>query len=217
MPLSSYNESYTISNCSNPSHCGVFRRVAARCTAGSSDFCPGGEDANGNTDPTLCDGAPVYQLFLPEDGSGAAGGCSNGAVLRRQYFMGQTAWYISPSKCLADCCFAYNSLFYSYRNTKYLRSQYIQGPSGFASTAAGYSAGDTFRTAFARGWLDFDANELSGSCDWRGYPDCGISVIVGAHPYLIPHGHCDVDNSCVCDHGFTGDRCEVQRRERKIN
>ncbi len=55
-----YAESYTLSGCGNEPYCGVFTRVQAQCTAGSGDFCPGGAAANGNTDPTLCDGAPVY-------------------------------------------------------------------------------------------------------------------------------------------------------------
>eukprot|EP01043_Picozoa_sp_COSAG02_P089186 COSAG02_NODE_26191_length_638_cov_1.584416_1_plen_102_part_01 len=47
-----YANSYTLSGCSNPAHCGVFTRVLAHCMSG--ELC---DTAN----PTLCNGVPVYQ------------------------------------------------------------------------------------------------------------------------------------------------------------
>jgi hypothetical protein len=57
---SGFAESYTVGGCADAAaHCGVYRRVAAHCHSG--DRCPGGPGDHGNTDSTLCDGAPVYQ------------------------------------------------------------------------------------------------------------------------------------------------------------
>ena len=47
-----FAESYTVEGCSNPAHCGVFRRVDAHCDTGSGYYCPGGAGANGNDDET---------------------------------------------------------------------------------------------------------------------------------------------------------------------
>eukprot|EP01043_Picozoa_sp_COSAG02_P044107 COSAG02_NODE_3903_length_6061_cov_2.511238_1_plen_1174_part_00 len=55
-----FYESYTVSGCSDPAHCGVYKRVSAHCTT-QSDWCPGGRFSRGKTNSTLCDGAPVYQ------------------------------------------------------------------------------------------------------------------------------------------------------------
>ena len=54
-----FAEAYTLSGCANGDHCGTFRRVAANCASGY--HCPGGAGDNGNTDRSLCAGAPVYQ------------------------------------------------------------------------------------------------------------------------------------------------------------
>jgi|EP01044_Picomonas_judraskeda_P013190 hypothetical protein len=48
-----FAQSYTLSGCSNPSQCGVYRRVDARCL---KDYTEGGLCG---PDPTLCDQAPV--------------------------------------------------------------------------------------------------------------------------------------------------------------
>ncbi len=131
-----FAESYTVEGCSNPAHCGVFRRVDAHCTDPYGyGHCPGGEYANGNSDETKCDGAPVYQRV--GEGGGVDGG---GPVLYRTYYSGDyTYWYVGPSDRLADC-----------GGSSYLRSGSNQGPTGGAPTDPGYSAGD--------GWYDQDAN-----------------------------------------------------------
>lgn len=72
--------------------CGVYTRVPARCIAGSGDRCPGGQYANGNTQPTLCDGAPVYQNQVPY-----------GPVLFRYFDGTGTQWHVSVSDVLMDC------------------------------------------------------------------------------------------------------------------
>ena len=132
-----FAESYTVEGCSNPAHCGVFRRVDAHCTDTTNGHCPGGEYANGNSDETKCDGAPVYQRV--GEGGAVDGG---GPVLYRWYYADDTTqWSVGPSYHLADC--------WGYSND-YLRSGSNQGPTGGAPTDPGYSAGD--------GWADFDAN-----------------------------------------------------------
>ena len=93
-----FAESYTVEGCSNPAHCGVFRRVDAHCTDTTWGYCPGGENANGNSDETKCDGAPVYQRV--GEGGGVDGG---GPVLYRWYNGDSTYWFVGPSDGLADC------------------------------------------------------------------------------------------------------------------
>jgi hypothetical protein len=123
-----FEESYTVSGCSIPEHCGVFQRVAAHCIA-SSGSCPGGRYANGNTDPTLCDGAPVYQR-QGDHGGGAA------AILYRFFNGDDTVWYVGSSNALAYCSGA----------------NYLESASAPAAnpTAPAYSAG--------AGWYDDDAS-----------------------------------------------------------
>ena len=131
--LDGFVETYTISGCSNPVHCGVFQRVAAHCTSGSGS-CPGGRYANGNTDPTLCDGAPVYQR--QRDPDAAAADETPMAILYRFFNGDDTVWYVGSSDTLAYCSAA-----------NYLES----GSAGGADpTAAAYSAGD--------GWYDDDGS-----------------------------------------------------------
>lgn len=123
-----FAETYTVSGCSTPVHCGVFERVAAHCTSGSGS-CPGGRYANGNTDPTLCDGAPVYQR-QGDDNNG-------GATILYRFFNGEdTVWYVGSSNALTYCSAA-----------NYLES--ASAPGG-APTASGYSAG--------AGWYDDDGS-----------------------------------------------------------
>eukprot|EP01043_Picozoa_sp_COSAG02_P078851 COSAG02_NODE_17957_length_969_cov_0.783908_2_plen_75_part_01 len=72
-----------IEGCSDTPICGVFRRVDAHCTDNILGCCPGGNQvrANGNSDETKCDGAPVYQRV------GEGGGVdASGPVLFRLYF-----------------------------------------------------------------------------------------------------------------------------------
>jgi hypothetical protein len=136
-----FAESYTIEGCSNPAHCGVFRRVDAHCTDTTSRWCPGGDLANGNRDDTKCDGAPVYQRV--GEGGAVDGG---GPVLFRCYSADNTYWFVGSSDRLADC---------SYSSDTYLFSGSIPGPTGGAPTAPGYSAGD--------GSVDYDNNRARGT------------------------------------------------------
>ena len=100
--------------------CGVFTRVEAHCAAGSGARCPGGASAAGNADPTLCDGAPVYQN-------------GDGQVLLRQSEGGGTRWYVSPANSLADCEF-HGVPFMA----QVPRSDLNPGRPGYAPTAPGY-------------------------------------------------------------------------------
>ena len=107
----------------------------AHCTDTTYGRCPGGDYANGNSDETKCDGAPVYQRV--GEGGGVDGG---GPVLYRYYYgsSGNTYWRVGSSGTLADCG---NSDYYLFSGSN-------QGPTGGAPTAPGYSAGD--------GWTDVD-------------------------------------------------------------
>ena len=133
-----FAESYTVEGCSNPAHCGVFRRVDAHCTSTTSGHCPGGGYANGNSDDTKCDGAPVYQRV--GEGGGVDGG---GPVLYRLYYDGTTQWDVGPSDRLATC-------YSGGGGYPYLQLGSNQGPTGGAPTAPEYSAGD--------GSYDYDNN-----------------------------------------------------------
>eukprot|EP01046_Picozoa_sp_COSAG06_P015474 COSAG06_NODE_993_length_11161_cov_12.065359_9_plen_164_part_00 len=151
-----FAESYTVEGCSNPAHCGVFRRVDAHCTSTTrvqdSRWCPGGRYANGNSDDTKCDGAPVYQRV--GEGGGVDGA---GPVLYRVFFVDYTRWGVGPSDALADC-FGYGA----YSGGYYLLS--LPGSSG-APTAPGYSAGD--------GWTDYDNNGARGTISVAAGGDSG--------------------------------------------
>ena len=122
-----FAESYTVEGCSNPAHCGVFRRVDAHCTDTTYGHCPGGDYANGNSDDTKCDGAPVYQRV------GEGGGVDGGGPVLYRFYYGYTEWDVGPSDRLADC---YADGY------SYLRLGSNQGPTGGAPTAPEYSAGD---------------------------------------------------------------------------
>ena len=113
----------------------------AHCTDTTSGHCPGGEFANGNSDDTKCDGAPVYQRV--GEGGGVDG---SGPVLLRYYSGGGTYWIVGPSDRLANC---------GDGSYDYLRLGSNQGPTGGAPTAPEYSAGD--------GSVDFDNNNARGT------------------------------------------------------
>ena len=82
-----FDESYTLSGCSNAAHCGIFTRVAARCTSGI-DYCPGGPgEPSGSTDTSLCNGAPVYQT----------GGADGPVLFRFEAGSGRTGWIVDDS------------------------------------------------------------------------------------------------------------------------
>ena len=83
-----FARSYTLTGCSDPSQCGVYRRTEARCL---KDYTEGGLCGS---DPTLCDQAPVYQLE----------GRKEGPVLYRWSPYGRSSeWRVGPSARLADC------------------------------------------------------------------------------------------------------------------
>ena len=113
-----YAASYTLSGCHDNIVCGVFTRVEARCAAGSGARCPAGASAAGNADPTLCDGAPVYEN---------AGGY---ALLRVSEQGGGTRWWVRDSSSLDDCEF--------HGNQYYPRSDLNPGRPGYAPTAPAY-------------------------------------------------------------------------------
>ena len=98
----------------------TFYRRPAQCTAGSGDRCPGGQYSNGNADPTLCDGSPVYQDEF-------------GSVLLR-CFSGSsgTQWRTCASDSLADC--GANCNDYRFR----VSSDWSPGQVGYAPTAPAY-------------------------------------------------------------------------------
>ena len=111
--------------------------MEAHCAAGSAARCPGGVSANGNTDPTLCDGAPVYQN---------GGGFNGGYVLLRVSEDGGTRWYVSDPACLADCEFHgyYSGESESGNLPGYIpRSDLSPGRPGYAPTAPAYGQWST--------------------------------------------------------------------------
>ena len=149
-----FAESYTVEGCSNPAHCGVFRRVDAHCTDTTSDHCPGGANANGNSDDTKCDGAPVYQRV--GEGGGVDG---SGPVLYRYYSFGNTYWRVGASDALAYCS------GYGNQYDIYLRLGLNQGPTGGAPTAPEYSAGGgslDYTNPTARGTISVTAGGGGG-------------------------------------------------------
>ena len=129
-----YPSSVTISGCGNAADCGIYRLVSAHCIDAVYGHCPGGDLANGNVDPTLCDGAPTYQN-------------ADGKVLFRYIPYAGTSsysrWYVSGIHALTNC----------HGDTWYLQSASFDGPLGYAPTAPEYSAGD--------GWHD-DYNGQNG-------------------------------------------------------
>ena len=133
-----YASAYTLSGCSSPADCGVYSLVSAHCTT-SSSHCPGGGNANGNTDPALCDGVPTYQSA---DGT---------RVLLRYYDDGtddigdSTVWLVADSGTLNTC----------YGGHYYLDSAHIDGRVGSAPTAPGYSDGN--------GWFDLNNRRNDGN------------------------------------------------------
>ena len=121
-----YAASYTLNGCHDGFFCGVFTRVEARCAAGSGARCPAGASAAGNADPTLCDGAPVYQQQT-DDGPVV--------LLRVSEQGGGTRWYVSDSEALGDC---------ERHFTQGLpRSDLNPGRPGYAPTAPAYGQWST--------------------------------------------------------------------------
>ena len=170
--IQAWPESNTISGCLDPSHCGTFRRVAARCERTDGGLlpphCPGGHYANGNADPSLCDSAPIYQL-QPGSGAGAAvgGGGGDGPVLYRTYdevvtkesaHVEYTQWSVRRVRQTSDRSGPLDScsVDWTSNDKPYLRSAKIDGRSGYAPTAAGYSA--------PAGWIDSDCRMYGGYC-----------------------------------------------------
>ena len=122
-----YAGSYTLSGCGFPYLCGVFTRVEAHCAAGSGPRCPGGAITDG-TDPTLCDGAPVYQQQT---------GDSQLVLLRVSEQGGGTRWWVSHSGALDDC----EAQHYDPRP----RSDLNPGRPGYAPTAPAYGQWSTLQ------------------------------------------------------------------------
>ena len=150
-----YAETYTLTGCSDPDHCGVFRRVAARCTGGDGAArasCPGGQyEFSGNRDPTLCAGAPVYQR-----------GGDDGPVMFRYdttavYGSVYSRWKVGDSTALESC-----------DSGTYLISAESNQPSGGPPTDLAYSGAE------GGAWADHDASP--SCCSNCG---CGIIIVAG--------------------------------------
>jgi hypothetical protein len=130
---SCFADAYTLAGCADPAHCGLFRRVLARCTSG--DSCPGGEyEYSGSTDLTLCHGAPAYQR----------GGGEGPVLYRFEGWDDTTGWRVADSSALDTC--SWNSL--------YLESATIDQPG--PPTAPAYSTGTNAHDG--TGWRDNDAS-----------------------------------------------------------
>ena len=161
-----FAESYTLAGCSIPDHCGVFTRVSAQCTLGdklpghNDAQCPGGRDARPGvpTDPSLCDGVPVYQRVGANDDDGEQ------PVLYRHYFSGGTKWVVRDSTTLTDCAGHY----------LYLVSASNPGPTGDAPIAAVYSSGE--QGFGGEGWYE-NGDSLDGSLNGANNP--AITVVAG--------------------------------------
>eukprot|EP01046_Picozoa_sp_COSAG06_P076440 COSAG06_NODE_24399_length_664_cov_0.849558_1_plen_141_part_00 len=123
--MADYADSYTLRGCYVDWTCGVFARAEARCATGSGARCPGGASAAGNTDPTLCDGAPVYQQQT---------GRNHYVLLRVSEQGGGTRWWVSESSSLGDCEVHKNPG----ANYDYPRSDLNPGRPGYAPTAPAY-------------------------------------------------------------------------------
>ena len=121
-----YADSYTLSGCHDDNRCGVFTLVVAHCATRSGAHCSGGASTAGNTDLTLCDGAPVYEKV--ENGRRTG-------VLLRLSEGGGTRWYVShvskdpesEISCSADTTSIYTP-----------RGDLNPGRPGYAPTAPAY-------------------------------------------------------------------------------
>ena len=125
-----FSDTYTLSGCKTPEYCGVFRRVAAHCTRTDiGALCPGSAGTRPSyTDPTTCDGVPVYQR------EGAAGG----AVLYRFWSSGgYYEWQVGSSDALRDC-----TVGYYYRSRPYPTEDRNPPPADSAPDAAVYEWSD---------------------------------------------------------------------------
>lgn len=153
-----FAESYTISHCANSDHCGTFRRVAANCTSGYR--CPGGFAQHSNsTDPSLCNGAPVYQL-----------GGSDGPVLFRWEWSpagedSSTYWKVTDSSALENCWGSSSYLFSA--------SNYQAG--GGSPIAPAYITRTNWNGHWdgRTGWQNLDASP------WACTSGCGIVIAAG--------------------------------------
>ena len=143
-------QSYTLSGCSNPSHCGVYHRVDARCL---KDKTEGGVCG---ANPALCDNSPVFQL----------GGAQGAPVLYRWSPYGQSSeWRVAPSARLNDCE-SYGALLRSASVATGRQNDDDAG--GGAPTDRGFSAGG--------GWFDDAARtKENGWSPARG----AITIVAG--------------------------------------
>ena len=170
-----FAEAYTLSGCSDLDHCGVFRRVAARCASGGR--CPGGwgefSEFSGSTDPSLCNGVPVYQK-----------GGGDGPVLLRYEHSGSfrsdgyTLWSVGDSSALETCT---GSSLYSGRNyhQAYIDGSWIDQAGSGPPTAPAYNTGFNTDT-------NTDTNTDNGGIEWADYDaspyctsGCGITIVTG--------------------------------------
>jgi hypothetical protein len=128
-----FAEQYALSGCADGDQCGTFSRVVARCATG--DYCPGGRyEYSGNTDRSLCHGAPVYQH-----------GAADGLVLLRAAERGGTHWIVTDGSALASC-----------RGSYYLRSGTNAQPGGGPPNVAAYGTGANYHGG--TGWMDYGAS-----------------------------------------------------------
>ena len=181
---------YTLSGCSDSTHCGVFRRVSADCTRGF--YCPGGEyEASGGSDPSLCDGVPVYQK-----------GDNHGPVLYRAYYdpyhthdHNFDRWVVTSASNGLNYC--EKSL---QESEQYLLSGQNHQPGGGPPDRAVYSE-----------WTDGGASPVCRS-------GCGITITAGATDLCLgnpcgQHGSCTNSDTgaCTCESDlYTGASCEVE-------
>ena len=143
-----FAEAYTLSGCADSAHCGTFHRVAARCASG--DHCPGGQYDYSGTDPSLCNGAPVYQK-----------GSGDGPVLSLADWGGSgTRWVVTDSSALETC----NS------GSSYLFSAYNDQAGGDSPKVPAYNTGSN--GAGGTGWVDIDASPSYRS-------GCGCAIVAG--------------------------------------
>jgi hypothetical protein len=147
-----FAESYAVTGCADPEHCGTFHRIVdiaavsdirRECATTKSDWCKSKFGTTNN--PTMCYGAPMYQ----KDGD-------DGPVMYRFEDDNITNWSVSDSSALETC--SGQKLLYS------LDSDQLSGP----PTDPAYSTGINWFGG--NGWIDIGVRP---GC----YSDCGINVI----------------------------------------
>lgn len=188
-----FDSAYTITGCkdTHTAHCGVFRRVLARCTGTYSEYdgcLPGLRGTRGraprpdallpgSTDPSLCNGAPIYQL----------GGVDGPVLYRYRQGSGKSEWVVGTSEGLqcryVPCC---RCSVYSVNHAEiepYLRSSWTSeysivgiGP----PTLAAYNNGPNALAIDAPGdgWVEY-IRTPDGRLD-RCESNSNVAVVAGA-------------------------------------